>query len=152
MKLPLELVDVLNWRERESDVPNPTSSTMNSELVDQFFSNMYSVYDHMIQFGVDYHNFMDRNDPIGLLVFIDKYKNDDYWRLARFANGLNMDLDAVRNTLLYPDISNGIVEGINSIIKSVKRVCGGKAKIDLLTAKMLIRHRSKSARVIKNTT
>ena len=47
-----------------------------------------------------------------------------------------MDTDAVRNTLIYPDISNGIVEGINSIIKCVKRVCGGKAKIDLLTAKM----------------
>jgi transposase len=89
---------------------------------------------------------MDNNDLTGLIEFIQKYKNDSYWRLARFANGLEMDIEAVKNTLIHPNISNGVTEGINSLIKSIKRVGGGKAKIDLLTAKMVIRHLKKPAR------
>jgi len=141
MNIPLELVDVLKWRNAAPDRQELAATDENREaFIDHFLSAMYPVYDHMIQFGVDYHNFMDNNDPVGLLEFIDKYKDNGYWRLAKFANGLRMDFDAVKNTLLYPSISNGIVEGINSIIKCIKRVCGGKAKIDLLTAKMVMRH------------
>jgi hypothetical protein len=150
MNIPLELVDILKWRQIEPTKEKPVMIETNFETsVDHYMSVMHPVYDHMIQFGVDYHNFMDKNDPVGLYEFIDKYKNDSYWRLARFANGLQMDIDAVKNTLLYPKISNGIVEGINSIIKCIKRVCGGKAKIDLLTAKMVIRHLTKAVGAIE---
>jgi len=143
MNIPLELVDVLNWR-NIVPIEKQLIDTDIEASVDHFINSMYPVYDHMIQFGLDYHNFMDSNDPAGLLEFIDKYKNDGYWRLAKFANGLQMDLDAVMNTLLYPGVSNGMTEGINSMVKCIKRVCGGKAKIDLLTAKMLIRHLNKA--------
>ena len=143
MNLPLELVDVLNWRNVEPIKEKQPTNADNEATVDHFISTIYPVYSHMIQFGIDYHSFMDKNDPIGLLDFIEKYKNDSYWRLAKFANGLQMDIEAVTNTLLYPHISNGPTEGINSAIKCVKRVCGGKAKIDLLTAKMVIRHLNK---------
>lgn len=152
MNIPLELVDMLKWRNIElSDEQQMTSETDLEASVDHYLSVMHPVYDHMIQFGVDYHNFMDNNNPDGLVEFIEKYKNDSYWRLSRFANGLQMDIDAVKNTLLYPDITNGPVEGINSIVKCIKRVCGGKAKIDLLTAKMVIRHQTKTPKVVGNT-
>jgi len=111
---------------------------------------MHPVAEHMVQFGADYHSFMDRNDPDGLLEFIDKYKVDSFWRLARFAKGLEADIDAVRNTLLYPTISNGPVEGINSIIKCVKRVGGGRAKIDLLSATMILRQLQKESGELSN--
>ena len=120
--------------------------------VHHYISTMHPEYSHMIQFGADYHKFMDNNDPVGLLEFIDKYKDDRYWRLARFANGLQTDIDAVTNTLLYPDISNGVVEGTNSLIKSIKRVGGGKAKVDLLAAKMVIRHVGKGSSATRGTT
>jgi len=151
MKIPLELAATLNWRENEpSDKKRPNINPNAEASVDHYLSTIHPVYDHMVQFGLDYHCFMDNNDPVGLLEFIGKYRNDSYWRLAKFANGLQMDIDAVRNALLYPDITNGPTEGINNIIKSVKRVGGGKAKIDLLTAKIVIRHVNKSARATKN--
>ena len=147
MKLPLELVDVLNWRDI-GPIKNgqPSVDADAKATVDRLISTMYPVYTHLIRFGVDFHNFMDSNDTAGLLEFIEKYRNDGNWRLAKFAHGLQMDIEAVTNTLLYPDISNGMTEGINSAIKCDKRVCGGKAKIDLLTAKMVIRQSTKEKR------
>jgi transposase len=145
MNIPLELVDVLKWRENATNEEKPFTKAPEIEsFVDHFLSVIHPIYDHMIQFGLDYHNFMDKNDQSGLLDFIDKYKNDSYWRLAKFANGLQMDIEAVTNTLLYPDISNGPVEGINNLVKCVKRVCGGKAKVDLLTAKIVVLHIKKA--------
>jgi len=119
--------------------------------VERFISVMHPVYKHLIQFGIDYHNFMDSNDVAGLHEFIAKYKNDSYRKLAKFANGLQMDIEAVTNTLLYPDISNGVVEGTNNAIKCDKRLCGGRAKIDLLTARTVLRQLSKSSRASTDT-
>ena len=145
MNIPLELADILKWRDIKPSVKKQAATSINTEAaIDHYMSVMHPVCDHMIQFGADYHNFMDKNDPVSLLEFIEKYKNDNHWRLARFANGLQMDIDAIKNTLLYPNISNGMVEGINNLIKCVKRVCGGKAKIDLLTAKMVLRQLNKA--------
>ena len=152
MKIPMELVDAFNWRDVDPIEDKRVATSADADAaVHQYISTMHPVYSHIIQFGADYHKFMDNNDPVGLLEFIDKYKDDSYWRLARFANGLQMDIDAVTNTLLYPDISNGVVEGINSLVKSIKRVGGGKAKVDLLTAKMVIRHLGKGSSAVKNT-
>jgi transposase len=145
MKLPLELVDVLKWRNTGiNEKKQEMIETKREVFVDRYINVMYPVCAHMIQFGIDYHEFMDNNNPVGFHSFIEKYKNDKHWRLAKFANGLQMDIDAVKNTLLYPNISNGVVEGINGIIKCIKRVCGGKAKIDLLTAKMILRQLAKT--------
>ena len=95
---------------------------------------------------------MDNNDPAGLLGFIDKYKTNKYKRLASFAKGLQMDLEAVKNTLLYPDISNGPVEGTNNLAKCVKRVGGSKAKIDLLAARVVLRQLDKPPAADANST
>jgi len=151
MNIPLELLNVFNWRDGTQHDGKPANPIANAEeSVENYLNVMYPVYSHMIQFGMDYHNFMDNNDPAGLLEFIAKYKNDSYWRLARFANGLEKDIEAVKNTLLYPYISNGLVEGINNDIKSVKRVGGGKAKVDLLAAKMVLRHQFKLVRAFES--
>jgi len=148
MNLPLELVNVLNWRDKEEDKQKFIVLDENRETtINKHLGVMYPVFNYMVQFGIDYHSFMDNNDVEGLHQFIQKYQDDSYWRIASFVKGLIMDIEAVQNTLLYPHISNGIVEGTNSIIKSVKRVCGGRAKIDLLTAKMVLRQKVKPDRV-----
>ena len=139
MNLPLNLVDVLNWRDPDPlESKKPKDADIESS-VDSLIGSMYPVFGHMIQFGIDYHNFMDNNNVAGLHEFIEKYKGDSCWRLAKFAKGLQMDIDAVTNTLLYPDISNGVVEGMNNAVKCDKRVCGGRAKVDLLTARTVLR-------------
>jgi len=147
MKLPLELLDTLNWRETGPVAAKP-SNPETEAYVDRLITLMYPVFSHMIQFGVDYHKFMDGKDPAGLVNFIEKYKGDSYSRLVTFAKGLETDIDAVMNALLHPEISNGPVEGKNGSIKCDKRVYGGRAKIDLLTAKALLRQKYTGERVV----
>ena len=142
---------MLNWRDCKPIVPKQPIDADIEASVERFISVMHPVYKHLIQFGIDYHNFMDSNDVAGLHEFIAKYKNDSYRKLAKFANGLQMDIEAVTNTLLYPDISNGVVEGTNNAIKCDKRLCGGRAKIDLLTARTVLRQLSKSSRASTDT-
>ena len=76
----------------------------------------------------------DSNDPVRLDAFIAEYKKNDIDELAQYANGLFEDYDAVRNCLLYPEISNGPTEGCNSRIKMIHRRSGGRASLELLNA------------------
>jgi len=56
--------------------------------------------------------------------------------IASFANGLLSDIAAVTNSVTSP-LSNGFVEGINNKIKVIKRTMYGRAKIKLLSAKVV---------------
>ena len=54
-----------------------------------------------------------------------------------FANGLSMDLKAVKNGINLP-WSNGAVEGHVNRIKSIKRQMYGRAGFDLLRKKIIL--------------
>jgi transposase len=82
----------------------------------------------------DFHIWLDLNDVAELERFIFKYRDSDINAVAQFVNGLIKDYEAVRNCLLYPNISNGPVEGINSRTKYVHRRGGGRASVELLCA------------------
>jgi len=56
--------------------------------------------------------------------------------LASFANGLIQDKDAVTNSVIS-ELSNGFVEGNNNKVKVIKRSMYGRAKIKLLSAKVV---------------
>jgi transposase len=56
--------------------------------------------------------------------------------LSSFANGIAMDRDSVRAALVHP-WSNGQTEGQITKLKLVKRQMYGRAKLDLLTARLL---------------
>jgi transposase len=88
----------------------------------------------LVMFLVDFHNCLDRNDVALLDWFIDKYKGNEITAVAQFVNGLIKDYDAVKNCLLYPHISNGPIEGINSRTKSIHRRSGGRSSVELLNA------------------
>ena len=74
------------------------------------------------------------NDVAALDIFIEKYKDSDIDAISQFINGLMKDYDAVKNCLLYPHISNGPIEGINSRTKFVHRRGSGRASVELLCA------------------
>ena len=82
----------------------------------------------------DFYAWLDSNDVVLLDAFIDKYKDSNIASVAQFANGLTKDYDAVVNCLLYPHISNGPIEGINSRTKYIHRRGGGRASVELLNA------------------
>ena len=66
--------------------------------------------------------------------FICKYQNDSIETIATFASGLKKDYDAVKNSLLYPEISNGPIEGFNNKIKMIRRRGYGRAGLELTNA------------------
>jgi len=66
--------------------------------------------------------------------FISKYENDSLEPVSAFASGLKKDYEAVKNSLLYPKISNGPIEGTNNKIKMIRKRGYGRAGIELLNA------------------
>ena len=81
----------------------------------------------------------DSNNPVRLDAFITEYMKSDIDELVQYANGLYKDYDAVRNCLLYPEISNGPTEGCNSRIKMIHRRSGGRASLELLNAYIVMK-------------
>lgn len=71
---------------------------------------------------------MDSNNAEALGKFITKYIVSSIDSVKQFAHGLEKDIEAVRNCLKYPDISNGTTEGANSRTKYVHRRGCGKSK------------------------
>ena len=90
----------------------------------------------LVQFLSDccYHVF-HAADPAALEVFIQQYQACcEIEPMAQYATGLEKDFEAVKNSLIYPEISNGPLEGTNSRIKMKHRRGGGRAGIELLIA------------------
>ena len=56
--------------------------------------------------------------------------------LASFAKGLETDIAAVRNAIIY-DLTNGPIEGMNNRLKALKRSMYGRAGNRLLMTKMI---------------
>lgn len=79
--------------------------------------------------------FSKRSIPL-LYLFIEKYKQSTLKEIARFANGLEIDIEAVENAVVS-DLSNGFVEGMNNKIKTIKRTMYGRCKPLLLKAKLM---------------
>lgn len=59
-----------------------------------------------------------------------------FYRKKNFASGIELDKDAVFNAMTL-QWSNGQVEGNNNRIKMLKRQMYGRAKFDLLRARIL---------------
>ena len=84
----------------------------------------------------DFKNIFEQKDVTLLEQYIETYKNSSIDSLKSFANGLFLDINAVKNSI-SSDLSNGYVDGINNKIKVIKRIMYGRAKLNLLTAKIL---------------
>ncbi len=70
-----------------------------------------------------YHVF-DAADPAALEVFIQQYQDCG---ACCPATGLGKDYEAAKNNLIHPEISNGPLEGVNSLIKNETSARGGCA-------------------------
>jgi transposase len=55
-----------------------------------------------------------------------------------FINGINSDLDAVKNAIRY-DYNNGLAEGSINKLKVIKRIMYGRCSFNLLRNKVLLR-------------
>lgn len=60
--------------------------------------------------------------------------------IESLARGIDRDIKAVRNAIIYP-YSNGRVEGLNNKIKALKRIMYGRGKLGLLTKRLILHGR-----------
>jgi len=84
----------------------------------------------------DFRNIYIEKSAVLLRYFVTIYSFSPIKQLKSFASGLLRDYDAVKNSVTS-ELSNGFVEGINNRIKVIKRIMYGRAKLNLLTAKIL---------------
>jgi transposase len=82
---------------------------------------------------------MTRLHGAEITAWITAAEAEDLPHLVSFATGLRRDLDAVINGLSLP-YSSGAVEGNVNRIKTLKRSMYGRARFDLLRARVLLAH------------
>jgi transposase len=92
----------------------------------------------LVLFLTEFYSIFDNSDISALDSFIEKYKTSSVDALVQFANGLEKDYDAVRNSLIYTDVSNGAAEARNSLTKMYHRRCRGRGGVELLQAYALV--------------
>lgn len=76
-------------------------------------------------------------DELKLDQWLEKYKSTNIKRIRSFINGINHDLEAVKNAIKYP-WSNGVVEGHVNRLKNKKREMYGRAGFELLRRKVVL--------------
>ena len=100
---------------------------------------LFENYSSLTELKLCINNFREiyiYKNPKLLDWFIAIYSQSSIRTVASFANGLLTDIDAVSNSVTSL-LSNGFVEGINNKVKVIKRIMYGRAKIDLLSAKIV---------------
>jgi hypothetical protein len=96
----------------------------------------YEVVRYLENFIFDFKTIFDEKEIVNLTGFLEIYEDSKYSKVKSFIKGLRNDLDAVENAVALPH-SNGFVEGNNNRVKMIKRMMYGRAKLPLLTAKVL---------------
>ncbi len=94
----------------------------------------YPVIGMLVQFLSDCYHVFDAADPAALTALVQQYQACEIGPLAQYATGLSKDYEAVKNSLVYPEISQGPLEGINSRIKMKHRRGGGRAGLERFNA------------------
>lgn len=98
----------------------------------------FPIISMLVVFLSEFYSVIDNCDTGALDSFIEKYKACSIDAISQFASGLMMDYEAVKNCIIYKDISNGAVEARNSLTKMYHRRCRGRAGIELLQAYALV--------------
>ncbi len=100
----------------------------------RILSDNLSSITHLTEFLVTFHTLILTADVSQLDDFIETYSADPISPISSFASGLKKDYDAVKNCLLYKELSNGPIEGVNNKLKLIRRRGYGRAGLELLNA------------------
>ncbi len=94
----------------------------------------YPVVSYLTTFLTDWYRVVDTAKVEELDLFLYKYRDSEFAPIKKYAKSLMSDYSAVKNSLIYKDISNGPLEGHNNRVKFMHRRCGGRAGLDLMNA------------------
>lgn len=137
---PVEWINTTNYADSIAKLilnTKPKGQSAKKKLNEEAFEHLgeaYPMLPLLVTILVAFYEVMLSLDVNKLDEFICKYQNDSIEPIATFASGLRKDYDAVKNSLLYPQISNGPIEGVNNKIKMMRRRCYGRAGIELINA------------------
>ena len=106
-------------------------STMYNDLI-----RRSSILSGLREVNLSFREVMRSRSTDALDEWIEKFSKSSFHHVSAFASNLLMDIDAVKNAITYP-YSNGLTEGINNKIKAIKRQMYGRAKTDLLEARLV---------------
>ena len=124
-------------KEKEKEKEKENKKLEKKLIMDKVYV-MFPMLLVLVQFMKDLYNVFDSSSIEALDAFIIKYTDSEIHELAQYVNGIQNDYTAVKNSLLYPDISNGPSEGINSRVKLKHRSSSGREGMELLNAYMII--------------
>lgn len=82
---------------------------------------------------------MKGKDAECLGIWVNKYINSTVKQIRTLALGISIDVKAVLQAITT-NIRNGITEGFVNKLKEVKRTMYGRAKLELLKRKMMLRY------------
>ena len=86
---------------------------------------------------ISFREVLNGDDASALSGWISEYNSTIIKKLKTFINGLNHDIEAVRNAIKF-EWTNGLVEGHVNRLKNKKREMYGRASFELLKRKVIL--------------
>lgn len=101
----------------------------------------YPLVDKIYQVILEFRSLFKSREASDLYTWIEKAKQLNIREINSFINGINRDIDAVKNSITYT-YSNGLAEGSVNKIKVIKRIMYGRCNFSTLRLKILLLERN----------
>jgi transposase len=98
--------------------------------------DQYPKFKQIITLVNNFRDLVKNKDLIEFEKWIKQTQELNIMKLNSFINGLNRDIDAVKNAIRYK-YNNGLAEGHVNKLKVIKRIMYGRNKFKLLRTKLL---------------
>jgi hypothetical protein len=121
----------------EWGVSKETGECSKSHILAEEIINSSILLKNMREAYNTFREILNSKDELRLDQWLEKYKSTKIMRIRSFINGINHDLEAVKNAIKYP-WSNGVVEGHVNRLKNKKREMYGRAGFELLRRKVVL--------------
>src|SRR5690554_1220022 len=106
----------------EWGVSKETGECSKSHILAEEIINSSILLKNMREAYNTFREILNSKDELRLDQWLEKYKSTKIMRIKSFINGINHDLEAVKNAIKYP-WSNGVVEGHVNRLKNKKEKC-----------------------------
>ena len=90
----------------------------------------------------EFKSLFKNGNPETLLTWIEQVKQLNISEMNSFITGIERDIDAVKNAIIY-EYNNGLAEGSINKIKVIKRIMYGRCNFETLKRKVLLLERMK---------
>ena len=102
----------------------------------EYVCSEYPLYQEILNIVKEFKSILKSKMPEKLFDWIEKVSILGVIELISFAEGLRLDVDAVKNAITY-DYNNGLAEGTINKIKLIKRIMYGRCHFSLLKNKCI---------------